>query len=76
MGKVRSEATNLTYPIAKITGFDVHLERNFYGVRLRSHTDSGNSHKSSSSSREGSIRADSEEAILKTITNIEYVQVT
>uniref|UniRef100_A0A0R3S1T8 SSD domain-containing protein n=1 Tax=Elaeophora elaphi TaxID=1147741 RepID=A0A0R3S1T8_9BILA len=72
MGKARSEATNLTYPIAKITGFDVHLERNFHGVRLRSYT---NSESDRNSSRVGNGRTDSEETILKAITNIEYIQV-
>lgn len=75
-GKVRSETTNLTYPIAKITGFDIHLERNFYGVRLQSYTNSGNRRNSSNV---GSGKMDSatvtEETILKTITNIEYIQV-
>lgn len=62
-GKVRGESTNLTYPIARISGFEVHLERNFYGVRLRPY---------------GSIKktpASSEEDILRTVTNIEHIQV-
>ncbi|CAG9541022.1 unnamed protein product [Cercopithifilaria johnstoni] len=76
MGQVRSEETNLTYPIAKITGFDIHLERNFYGVRLRSYTNSGNNrNNNSNSSKVDSSRTDSEETILKMITNIEYIQV-
>lgn len=34
MKKNRTKLTNLTYPIARIAGFDIHLEQNFYGVRL------------------------------------------
>ncbi|EJW80140.1 hypothetical protein WUBG_08951 [Wuchereria bancrofti] len=76
-GEIRSEATNLTYPIAKITGFDIHLERNFYGVRLRPYANSGNlrnSSSSSSSSNRTDFTAFTEETILETITNIEYIQ--
>ncbi|OZC06917.1 putative ATP synthase F0, A subunit [Onchocerca flexuosa] len=70
MGKARSETTNLTYPIAKLFGFDVHLERNFYGVRLHSSTNKQNR----SSISEGK-RTIPEETIMQAITNIEYVQV-
>lgn len=75
-GKVRGGTTNLSYPIAKISGFDIHLERNFYGVRLRSDQSSEN-HRNRSSSGKGKTgsAAVSEEAILRAITNIEYVQV-
>ncbi|VDO54245.1 unnamed protein product, partial [Onchocerca flexuosa] len=69
MGKARSETTNLTYPIAKLFGFDVHLERNFYGVRLHSSTNKQNR----SSTSEGK-RTIPEETIMQAITNIEYVQ--
>ncbi|VDK70846.1 unnamed protein product [Litomosoides sigmodontis] len=68
----RGEATNLTYPIAKISGFDVHLERNFYGVRLRPYANSG---RGRNSSRIDDSSVDSEEMILQMITNIEYIQV-
>ncbi|VBB26027.1 unnamed protein product [Acanthocheilonema viteae] len=75
-GEVRSEATNLTYPIAKITGFDIHLERNFYGVRLRPYANRGDDHNSSrKNSTVDTSRTDSEEIILKTITDIEYIQI-
>ncbi|EFO14372.1 hypothetical protein LOAG_14149 [Loa loa] len=70
-GKKRSESTNLTYPIAKITGFDIHLERNFYGVRLRSYTNNTNNMDNSKIDS----KAINEEIIMKTITNIEYIQV-
>lgn len=34
--EARADSTiHLTYPIAKLYGLDIHLERSFYGVRLR-----------------------------------------
>uniref|UniRef100_A0A183C6X1 SSD domain-containing protein n=1 Tax=Globodera pallida TaxID=36090 RepID=A0A183C6X1_GLOPA len=30
-----SASLNLTYPIARVNGFELHLERNFYGVRTK-----------------------------------------
>ncbi|KAK6105478.1 Patched family protein [Brugia pahangi] len=74
-GEIRSETTNLTYPIAKITGFDIHLERNFYGVRLRPYANSGNFRNSSTSTSKTDSTSFTEDTILETITNIEYIQV-
>lgn len=34
-GEALSYDTSLTYPIAKIDGFDIHLERNFFGITLK-----------------------------------------
>ncbi|MCP9259988.1 Patched domain-containing protein 3 [Dirofilaria immitis] len=70
-GKVRSEITNLTYPIAKINGFNIHLEGNFYGVHLRPYA---NNQNHSSSIRKSETIA-TEDTIMQAITNIEYIQV-
>lgn len=34
-GEPLSYDTSLTYPIAKIDGFDIHLERNFFGITIK-----------------------------------------
>lgn len=34
-GSPLSSDTTLTYPVAKIDGFDVHLERNFFGIKKK-----------------------------------------
>uniref|UniRef100_A0A914ZN15 SSD domain-containing protein n=1 Tax=Parascaris univalens TaxID=6257 RepID=A0A914ZN15_PARUN len=34
-GKELSQETTLTYPVAKIDGFEVHLERIFFGIRMK-----------------------------------------
>ncbi|KAM3728002.1 Patched-related protein [Dirofilaria immitis] len=34
-GEPLSDDTSLTYPVAKIDGFDVHLERNFFGITIK-----------------------------------------
>uniref|UniRef100_A0A8R1XT12 SSD domain-containing protein n=2 Tax=Onchocerca TaxID=6281 RepID=A0A8R1XT12_ONCVO len=70
LGKIRSETTNLTYPIAKIFGFDIHLERNFYGVRLQSYTNKPNRN----STHKDQITIP-EETVMQAITNIEFIQV-
>ncbi|VDM96741.1 unnamed protein product [Thelazia callipaeda] len=74
-GIPRSSITNLTYPVAKIFGFDMHLEQNFYGVRMRSQNTAKSNHNSSTS---GNMRRKpatyTEEAILENITDIEYIQ--
>uniref|UniRef100_A0A915PGG3 SSD domain-containing protein n=1 Tax=Setaria digitata TaxID=48799 RepID=A0A915PGG3_9BILA len=73
-GKARSEITNLTYPIAKIRGFEIHLERNFYGVRLRPYRNGSSYDRNIDRSKTESATA-TEKAILKAITNIEYIEV-
>lgn len=35
LGQNLSQETTLTYPVAKIDGFDVHLERNLFGIKLK-----------------------------------------
>lgn len=35
LGKELSPETTLTYPVAKIDGFEVHLERNLFGIRMK-----------------------------------------
>ncbi|KAL3990149.1 Patched family protein [Acanthocheilonema viteae] len=34
-GEPLSYDTSLTYPVAKIDGFDIHLERNFFGITIK-----------------------------------------
>uniref|UniRef100_A0A1I7VPP3 SSD domain-containing protein n=2 Tax=Loa loa TaxID=7209 RepID=A0A1I7VPP3_LOALO len=34
-GEPLSYDTSLTYPVAKIDGFDIHLERNFFGITMK-----------------------------------------
>ncbi|VDK31841.1 unnamed protein product, partial [Gongylonema pulchrum] len=67
-GKIRGESTNLTYPIARFSGFDVHLERNFYGVRLRPY-------KNVIAGAKKPLATASEMDTLRAITNIEHIQV-
>ncbi|VDK18860.1 unnamed protein product [Anisakis simplex] len=38
-GKALSTDTTLTYPVAKIDGIDVHVERTLFGVKYREHFD-------------------------------------
>lgn len=34
MGQSKSFSVNLTYPITTVRGFPLHLERNFFGVKM------------------------------------------
>ncbi|KHN70711.1 Patched domain-containing protein 3 [Toxocara canis] len=68
LGKDRTRLTNLTYPIAKIAGFDIHLERSFYGVRLRRYD-------TSNSAPNDSISDDVEVSRLSRVTDIEDVHI-
>ncbi|VDK44810.1 unnamed protein product [Anisakis simplex] len=72
IGKNRTQLMNLSYPIAKIGGFDIHMERNFYGVQLRNNND-----RSSNLLRNDSfIKNDDSEVIrLSKVTDIEHVHV-
>nr|CAD2177355.1 unnamed protein product [Meloidogyne enterolobii] len=60
-GKRPSNSLNLTYPISRVNGFDLHLERNFYGVRLRNNNETRN-------------KEDPEVSQLSKFTNIEHIE--
>uniref|UniRef100_A0A914LDL8 Uncharacterized protein n=1 Tax=Meloidogyne incognita TaxID=6306 RepID=A0A914LDL8_MELIC len=61
-GKRPSNSLNLTYPISRVNGFDLHLERNFYGVKLRNNNETRN-------------KEDPEVSQLSKFTNIEHIEV-
>uniref|UniRef100_A0A914LZ35 SSD domain-containing protein n=1 Tax=Meloidogyne incognita TaxID=6306 RepID=A0A914LZ35_MELIC len=60
-GKRPSNSLNLTYPISRVNGFDLHLERNFYGVKLRN-------------INESRFKEDPEVSQLSKFTNIEHIE--
>uniref|UniRef100_A0A915NG99 Uncharacterized protein n=1 Tax=Meloidogyne floridensis TaxID=298350 RepID=A0A915NG99_9BILA len=60
-GKRPSNSLNLTYPISRVNGFDLHLERNFYGVKLRNNNETRN-------------KEDPEVSQLSKFTNIEHIE--
>uniref|UniRef100_A0A915BS05 SSD domain-containing protein n=1 Tax=Parascaris univalens TaxID=6257 RepID=A0A915BS05_PARUN len=68
LGKNRTQLTNLTFPIAKIGGFDIHLERSFYGVRL--HND-----VASDSPLNDSLSNDPEVRRLSRVTDIDHIHI-
>lgn len=70
MGKRKSQLMNLSYPIAKIEGFDVHLERSFYGVKLRQ------DHIQAAKRNTTVYSSESELQLLSNVTNIEYLYVS
>lgn len=70
-GKPLSETTNLTFPVSNVDGFTVHLERSFFGVRLKNDS---NPHKyvGRNFSADEFIDGISQEQV---VTNMEYVKV-
>ncbi|KAL3071140.1 hypothetical protein niasHT_033120 [Heterodera trifolii] len=59
-----SPSLNLSYPIARVSGFELHLERNFYGVRTR---------KSAENER-GAEKDSPEVAELDPLTDIRHIE--
>ncbi|KAI1722338.1 patched family domain-containing protein [Ditylenchus destructor] len=69
-GKKAYAGTKLIYPIAKLSGYDLHLERNFYGVRQRNTTDP----LLESKVNETIIDKDDDVEALRAVTPIEHIE--
>lgn len=73
-GKRPSTSLNLTYPISRANGFDLHLERNFYGARLRNNSKINNESIAWINNTKTIINEDPEIAQLIPFTDIEHIE--
>lgn len=70
-GEPLSETTTLTFPVSNVDGFTVHLERSFFGVKIKNVSDA-QKYVGRNFSKGELIDGRSPEVVL---TNMEYVKV-